>query len=85
MRQIKLNLGMALVLLLWLCTGVHAQSVQLQEEPGVSEMVRNWVANNRSNPKVEGWRVQIMASTDRRQVDDGRNRFRLGYPGLRQR
>jgi septal ring-binding cell division protein DamX len=71
---------MALVLLLWLCTGVHAQSVQLQEEPGVSEMVRNWVANNRSNPKVEGWRVQIMASTDRRQVDDGRNRFRLGYP-----
>ncbi|HAD11006.1 MAG TPA: hypothetical protein DCF33_01075 [Saprospirales bacterium] len=80
MSHNKINLGLALVLLLWLCTGVQAQGVQLQEEPGVSEMVHNWLANNRANPKMEGWRVQIMASTDRRQVDDGRNRFRLGYP-----
>ncbi|MBL7809561.1 MAG: SPOR domain-containing protein [Saprospiraceae bacterium] len=80
MKPINRELGILLVLLLALCTGVCAQGVQLQEEPGVSGVVQNWVAANRSNPKVEGWRVQIMASTDRRQVDDARTRFRVAYP-----
>lgn len=35
---------------------------------------------NRSDPRIEGWRVQIMASTDRTQVEEGRNRFRQLYP-----
>ncbi|MEI6409816.1 MAG: SPOR domain-containing protein [Bacteroidota bacterium] len=75
MKQIVL-----LLLLLsgsWLC---KAQELQVNEPPLVAQMVKNWTNNNRSNPHIEGWRVQIMASTDRTQVEEGRTRFRSLYP-----
>ncbi|MCC7465616.1 MAG: SPOR domain-containing protein [Saprospiraceae bacterium] len=67
-------------LLIWQCGVLRSQEVQIQEEPRVSEMIRLWTAANRANPRMEGWRVQIMASTDRKQVEEGRNKFRLEYP-----
>jgi hypothetical protein len=59
-----------------------AQEIQLNEDPKISQLFRNWTNNNRSNPQVEGWRVQIMATTDRIQVEDARNRFRTYYPDV---
>lgn len=57
-----------------------AQEMQLNEEPKVAQLMKTWVSANRAEPKIEGWRVQIMASTDRQQVEQGRNRFRAEYP-----
>ena len=59
-----------------------AQEIQLNEDPKVTALQRNWVNANRANPRVDGWRVQIMASTDRTQVEEGRNRFRQLYPDI---
>ena len=61
---------------------LSAQEIQINEEPKVTQLQRNWVNANRANPKVDGWRVQIMASTDRTQVEEGRNRFRQLYPDV---
>lgn len=70
--------------LFFFCIGfastIWAQEVQINEEPKVTQLMKNWVNANRSNPRIEGWRVQIMASTDRTQADQGRNRFRTEYP-----
>jgi hypothetical protein len=60
----------------------QAQEVQLNEDPGVSKVCSAWVNQNRSNPRVAGWRVQIMASTDRVQVEEAHGRFRLRYPDI---
>jgi hypothetical protein len=57
-----------------------AQGIQINEEPRVTQVMKAWVNANRADPRVEGWRVQIMASTDRTQVEQGRNRFRNEYP-----
>ncbi len=59
-----------------------AQEVQLNEEPKVTQVMKTWVNANRAEPRVEGWRVQIMASTDRNLVEQGRNRFRAEYPDI---
>jgi septal ring-binding cell division protein DamX len=56
------------------------QDVQLNEDPKVTQVMNSWISGNRSNPRIEGWRVQIMASTDRNQVEQARNRFRTEYP-----
>lgn len=45
-------------------------------------MVREWVNNNRAEPRISGWRVQVMASTDRQQVESSRDRFRIDYPNV---
>ena len=59
---------------------VAAQEVQINETPAVAELYKTWTNQNRTNPHMEGWRVQIMASTDRPQVEEGRLRFRTAYP-----
>ncbi|MCB9353397.1 MAG: SPOR domain-containing protein [Lewinellaceae bacterium] len=71
-----------MLLLLFGCyaAGARAQEVQLNEDPRVSQMFRAWTNDMRSNPHIEGWRVQIMATTDRQQVEDARNRFRIAHP-----
>ncbi|MDO8365311.1 MAG: SPOR domain-containing protein [Saprospiraceae bacterium] len=57
-----------------------SQELQLNEDPKVAQLMRTWVDANRTEQRLEGWRVQIMASTDRTQVEQGRNRFRSEYP-----
>lgn len=68
------------LLLLGIAPKAFAQEVQLNEDPKVAQLMRTWVDANRTDPRLEGWRVQIMASTDRTQVEQGRNRFRSEYP-----
>lgn len=61
---------------------LSAQEIQLNEDPKISQLFRNWTNSNRANPRVEGWRIQIMATPDRQQVEDARNRFRIQYPDV---
>ena len=59
-----------------------AQEIQLNEPPQVAGLMSSWVNHNRANPRIEGWRVQIMSSTDRVQIEEGRTRFRTIYPEI---
>lgn len=71
-------------ILLFVCclalTQARAQEVQFNEDSGIGRLVSAWVNANRTNPKVEGWRVQIMSGTDRQAIEDSRKQFRLRYP-----
>jgi len=77
-KKIYLLLLFALVL----SPMVWSQEIQLNEDPKVAQVMKSWVSSNRVEPHVEGWRAQIMASTDRTQVDQARNRFRSEYPDV---
>lgn len=72
------------VLLFFLCLGqiLRAQEIQLNEDPKIAQLFRNWTNSNRANPHVDGWRVQVMATTDRQQVEEARTRFRSQYPDV---
>lgn len=70
----------SLFFLLVVCQISGAQEVQLNETPEIAELYKSWTNQNRSTPQVEGWRAQIMASTDRTQIEAGRVRFRNLYP-----
>lgn len=60
--------------------GLHAQEVQINESPEVGAIVKSWTSANRLGAGISGWRVQIMAGTDRIEVEAGRNKFRQQYP-----
>ena len=64
------------------CLHLAAQEIQINEEPAISDLFSTWVENNRAKPRISGWRVQIMATTDRMQVESGRERFRQEYPEI---
>lgn len=61
----------------------HAQQVQIVEDPAITEMMSVWVNSNRINPRISGWRVQLLSSTDRRQIEEGKAKFKSQFPGIR--
>ncbi|MEO1514004.1 MAG: SPOR domain-containing protein [Bacteroidota bacterium] len=73
-----------LLFLLLLCPSLflQAQSVTVTEEPAITRMMDRMVEINRSNDQVEGWRIQILATTDRRKMEDAKSRFLANYPNL---
>lgn len=79
MKYLRLS---TLLVLLCVCQILPAQEVQLNEESKIAQLFRNWTNNNRANPRVDGWRVQVMATTDRQQVEEARTRFRSQYPDV---
>ena len=62
-----------------LCT---AQRVLVNAEPGIQQLFQAWTAQNRSNPRIEGWRVQIASSTDRQSIESIRAQFLSLYPNV---
>lgn len=65
------------------CTcSCNAQDIRFNEPPQVSEMVGAWVRYNRTNPGLSGWRVQLVSSTDRVKVEEGKARFLQLYPDV---
>lgn len=63
-------------------SSVWAQQVQINEAPAISEMMTNWVTLNRDQTRISGWRVQLMSVTDRKQVEEGKAKFRAQFPDI---
>ncbi|MCS6928522.1 MAG: SPOR domain-containing protein [Saprospiraceae bacterium] len=76
-----LRYGLLLCLLAAVCEGL-AQRVEINVDPAVEQLVRTWTAQNRSNPRTEGWRVQIASSTDRQRIENARIQFLALYPDV---
>lgn len=74
-----------------LCTGilflnssaVQAQSLRLVEEPAVQHLIDKYVQYNKSQKKIDGWRIQFFASTDRRTMESTLRRMKNAYPDVK--
>ena len=76
------NIFWVLNFLLFLNTQTQAQSIRTTEEPAITEMMEKFVELNRSRTFVEGWRIQILATTDRQRLEAARQRFQYRYPNI---
>ncbi len=70
------------VLLLHAALAGFGQRVEINADPAIEQLMRTWTAQNRSNPRIEGWRVQIASSTDRQRIESTRTQFLALYPGV---
>ncbi len=71
----KLFLAAALLLV-----ALPHSDAQLTEEPQITALMNRWVAYNMEHQEIRGWRIQIMASIDRRQMESARRVFEKRYP-----
>lgn len=76
------NLFGVILLLLCFTAFSNAQEVQLNVDPAIEQMVQNWVNQNRINPRIEGWRLQILSTTDRQRAESGKTQFLALYPTI---
>lgn len=56
------------------------QNIQIKEDPAISTLVTQYIDGNRQKPYVSGWRLQILATTDRPKLDETLNNFKVQYP-----
>lgn len=75
--------------LLFLCTlllpgyAVSGQgNVSIYTPPAVDQLMNQFVEANKATPFVEGWRIQLMATTDRKRMEYSLQQFRSLYPSI---
>lgn len=54
----------------------------VNEEPGVSKMMNDFVTKNRSNTTVKAWRIQIITTNDRRKMEQVLSKFNNMFPEM---
>ncbi len=71
-------------LLLAICfTASKAQgNVTEKVDPAITALMRRYVDTNKSTKTISGWRIQILATTDRQRVEDALNKFVSLYPNI---
>jgi hypothetical protein len=68
------------VLLFCLMAMSNTSQAQIIEQTRISDLMERWKMHNMSNKEVRGFRVQILATTDRRQMETVQREFERRYP-----
>ncbi len=77
------TLLLTLILLAALCPTARAQRVTIIEEPAITRMLERHIAANLDPARrIAGWRIQIAATVDRRQVDQARAACQRQFPDI---
>jgi hypothetical protein len=58
-------------------------SIEIDESPVIREMMNRFAEINQRKTTVEGWRIQILATTDRQRMERELQQFRILYPNTR--
>jgi len=61
---------------------VVAQNVTIIEDFPIDKMMETFVSKNKSTYHIDGWRIQIMATTDRRMMELAKRKFLINYPDI---
>ena len=60
---------------------LSAQSVEV--ESSITELMDLYVQKNREKNYISGWRIQLLATTDRRAMESTRSKFARTFPQIR--
>lgn len=63
-------------------TTVNAQNVFVTEDETISSMMNHYTQIHKSKEFVSGWRIQILATTDRRKMEKAKEEFLKNYPQI---
>ncbi len=69
-----------IVSILWMVAFVTYSSAQIVEDPQITSLMNRWKSYNLDHQELSGFRIQIMASVDRRQMESLKRNFENKYP-----
>lgn len=59
---------------------ISAQGVNIIEHGDIRTVMNNYVTKNQKTPEVEGWRIQIVSTNDRRKMESVKAKFERLFP-----
>ncbi len=72
---------LASILLIGTSLGAQSQGrISIEYEAGVETLVNKFVELNKATEFISGWRIQLLATTDRVRMEDALRNFRFLYP-----
>lgn len=81
-KEIRLKLLFLLLLGLFLKPEIRSQQVIINEDPAIRQLMDHYVQWNKEEESVEGWRIQIINTDDRRKMEKALNDFRNFFPQI---
>lgn len=63
-------------------TSLAQGTVTEKVEPSVTSLMKRYVDINKSTKTISGWRIQILATTDRQRIEEALNKFSSLYPNI---
>lgn len=61
---------------------ILGQNILVNETPNISQLVDKHIELNRATPTIDGWRIQLFATTDRSKLEGARGTFINRYPNI---
>lgn len=74
--------GILIVISLICLHTLSAQNIQIKMDGILEEMIDQYTITNKAKNTVPGWRVQILATTDRQRLESVQQSFRYHYPNV---
>lgn len=76
-----------MILLVVLCilgftSDTSAQGIQVTEHGSIRSVMNQYISQNQNNTMVEGWRIQIISTDDRRKMESFKSKFESMFPGM---
>lgn len=65
-----------------LLSGVSYGQVTIKEDPAITRLMQSYEQSNKEEELVRGWRIQIMTTNDRSQMEAGLLKFENLYPHI---
>lgn len=59
---------------------IHNASAQIIEQTEITDLMDRWKNYNLDHNEVHGWRIQLLATVDRRQMESEKRTFEYRYP-----
>lgn len=78
--MINIVLKISLFVFLLIGSQAAAQSIVLDEEPAITDMMDKFKSEGQLSDQIRGWRIQIMTTDDRRKMEASRAKFTRMYP-----
>jgi len=76
----KKGIQLLLPMLLLLATDSILSQVTFNEQSAVKQLMEYYVSQHRGEPAIEGWRIKIVSTTDRRELERAKGKFEHYYP-----
>ena len=70
------------LLLVLTCSITFSQSITEKVDPKVAQLMQRFVDQNKSQTTLNGWRIQLLATNDRQNMENALRRFENLYPSI---
>ncbi len=78
----KMYIIILMFMVLMISDSFAQENVKVNTSSSVDKMMERFIANGKANENIKAWRIQIITTDDRREMEKAMSQFSGMYPGM---